>query len=105
MAEPKKWTVNEDYDIFCGKVCIAHTCSIPAQFHCGKARTNANLIVAAVNACAAVNPSCPMAVAESIKDMYKAVKLWHQHQQGTRGHYCAECANALQNALFKAEGR
>ena len=38
-------------------------------------------------------------------DMYEALKLWHDHQQGTRGHYCSECANAIEKALAKAEGR
>ena len=35
---------------------------------------NAHLIVAAVNACASVNPDNPQAVAESIKDMYEALR-------------------------------
>ncbi len=35
---------------------------------------NAHLIAAAVNACQEVNPDNPMAVAESIKDMYEALK-------------------------------
>lgn len=35
---------------------------------------NANLIVAAVNACIKFNPSNPIAVAESIDDMYEALK-------------------------------
>jgi len=35
---------------------------------------NANLIAAAVNACQAVNPDNPMAVAEAIKDLYEACK-------------------------------
>jgi len=40
-----------------------------------EAEDNAQLIVAAVNACASVNPDNPLAVAESIKDMYAALKL------------------------------
>jgi len=35
---------------------------------------NAHLIAAAVNACQSVNQDNPMAVAESIKDMYEALK-------------------------------
>ncbi len=38
-------------------------------------KANAHLIVAAVNACTSVNPDNPLAVAESIKDMYEALKL------------------------------
>lgn len=39
-----------------------------------EALANAHLIASAVNACASVNPDNPMAVAESIKDMYEALK-------------------------------
>lgn len=39
-----------------------------------KLKANANLIVSAVNACASVNSNNPQAVAESIKDMYEALK-------------------------------
>lgn len=35
---------------------------------------NAHLIAAAVNACVNLNPDNPMAVAESISDMYEALK-------------------------------
>lgn len=35
---------------------------------------NANLIVSAVNACISINPDNPQAVAESIKEMYEALK-------------------------------
>jgi len=42
--------------------------------HNGEQETNARLIAAAVNACALVNPDNPMAVAESIKKMYEALK-------------------------------
>ncbi len=38
-------------------------------------RANANLIVAAVNACIELNPSNPLAVAEAIKDMHEALKV------------------------------
>ena len=36
-------------------------------------KANANLIAAAVNACASVNPDNPMAVVKSIKEMYEAL--------------------------------
>ncbi len=39
------------------------------------AEANANLIVTAVNSCTSVNSDNPQAVAESIKDMYEALKL------------------------------
>jgi len=38
-------------------------------------------------------------------DMYEALKLWTNHQEGTRGHYCQVCANAIAKALAKAEGK
>jgi len=38
------------------------------------AEANANIIVTAINACQEVNPDNPMAVAESIKDMYEAFR-------------------------------
>jgi len=37
-------------------------------------KANAHLIVTAVNACIELNPNNPIAVAESIKDMYEALK-------------------------------
>jgi len=39
-----------------------------------EAEANAHLIAAAVNACASVNPDNPQAVAESIEEMYEALK-------------------------------
>lgn len=41
-----------------------------------EAGPNAQLIVAAVNACAAVNPDDPKAAAESITRMYVALNCW-----------------------------
>ncbi len=42
---------------------------------CGlEGEANAHLIVAAVNACASVNPDNPQTVAESINNMYEALK-------------------------------
>ena len=38
------------------------------------AEANAHLIAAAVNACIKLNPDNPMAVAESISDLYEACK-------------------------------
>lgn len=47
------------------------------RFSNDEAKANAHLIVAAVNACQKVNPDNPMAVAESIQEMYEA--LWQMH--------------------------
>lgn len=43
-------------------------------------QANTSLIIAAVNASASINPDNPIAVAESIKEMYEALK---QAQDGT----------------------
>lgn len=40
--------------------------------------STAKLITTAVNACISVNPENPLAVAESIKDMYEALKDMHK---------------------------
>ena len=40
---------------------------------------NAKLVVTAVNACISVNPDNPVAVAESIKEMYEALKALKFH--------------------------
>ncbi len=37
------------------------------------------------------------------EDMYKALKLYQAHQQGTAGHYCSECYAAINNAVVEAE--
>lgn len=37
--------------------------------------------------------------------MYEALKLWAEHQEGTKGHYCETCGLALEEALAKAEGK
>ncbi len=70
-----------------------------------EAKANAHLIVAAINACISVNPDNPLAVAESIKPMYEALKLYQSHQQGTGGHYCYKCAEAINKSIAKAEGK
>jgi len=56
----------------------------------------------AVSQCRLVNPDNPQAVAESIKEMYEALKLYKAHQQGTRGHYCSGCEKAVDKAIAKA---
>lgn len=37
--------------------------------------------------------------------MYEALRLYQSHQQGTSGHYCWQCAEAIEQALAEAEGR
>ncbi len=66
---------------------------------------NGDLIVAAVNGCIAVNSANPLAAAESIKEVYEALKLYRSHQQGTMGHFCWQCAEMIDKALLRAEGR
>ncbi len=66
---------------------------------------NAHLIAAAVNACTKVNPNNPMAVAEALSEMYEALKLYQSHQTNTSGHYCWQCAEAINKAVAKAEGK
>jgi hypothetical protein len=41
----------------------------------------------------------------SAPDMYEALKVWQKHQQRTHGHYCSECADLLEKAITKAEGK
>ena len=50
-----------------------------------EAEANARLIAAAVNACASVNPDNPMAVAESIRDMYEALESWSNYLEEMLG--------------------
>ena len=57
----------------------------------------------ASSACREVNPDNPQAVAEAIPALYKALKLYQSHQQGTQGHYCDKCAEAIDKALARAE--
>ncbi len=66
---------------------------------------NAHLIVAACNACTEIKEANPQAAAESITDMYEALKLYQKHQEGTRGHYCWRCAEAINKAIAKANGK
>jgi hypothetical protein len=60
----------ERYSIFCGDDEIARIMLSDKS----DAKINADLIVKVVNACQLVNPDNPLAVAESIKDMYEALR-------------------------------
>jgi len=67
-------------------------------------RANAKLIVAAVNGCIKTNPDNPIAVAESVKDMYEALKeadkaTYHNNQLS------AGAIITIRKALAKAEGK
>jgi len=37
--------------------------------------------------------------------MYEALKMYQDHQKDTSGHYCYICAETINNALSKAEGK
>lgn len=67
------WVPNKYRQIMCDDKVI---CYIGMSGHMADNEDgpNAQLIAAAVNACIAVNPDNPMAVAESIKDMCEALK-------------------------------
>ena len=78
-------------------------------------KEDAHLISAAVNACQSVNQDNPMAVAESIKDMYEALKQVASIEQ-TTGKVCSLCGGHLdhkgdclfilaEQVLAKAEGK
>jgi len=71
----------------------------PAWMSKEEARANADIIVAAVNACQEVNPDNPMAVAESIKDMYEALKVAFEKSHNP------EVEIILMKAIAKAERR
>lgn len=63
-------------------------------------RVNAELIASAVNACISVNPDNPQVVAESIKDMYEALKLYLSSEIST-----PEFQVMGRKAIAKSEGR
>ena len=37
--------------------------------------------------------------------MHKALQLYIEHQEGTRGHYCSVCHNEIEKALAEVEGK
>ncbi len=77
----------------------------------GSAEANANLIVSCVIACKSVNSDNPQAVAESIKEMYEALKMAQEVMEISEVSYAAQgqCGNEpylkIIQALAKAEGR
>ena len=67
---------------------------------------NAHLMVAAVNACKKLNPDNPQAVAESIGDMYEALKTCLATLDANRAYILASSTIAeAQQALAKADGK
>jgi len=68
--KPAEWTICIGKN---GDVGIAKTIEDPTVSIIQRGN-NANIIAAAVNACQSVNQDNPMAVAESIKDMYEELK-------------------------------
>lgn len=69
----------------------------------GGKHSNAQLIVSAVNACISVNPENPLAVAESVKDLYEALKLTFQ-DLAENGEITEPIERVIKQAIAKAEG-
>ncbi len=99
-----EWTIEENsylktrpYMIKAGSQFIANIDSL----------ANAHLIAAAVNACASVNPDNPMAVAESIKYMYEALKEITElaPRDKLKLPYAIKVVEIADKALLKAEGK
>lgn len=78
---------------------IRSNMSLPEQ------QGNALITCVAVNACQKINPENPRAVAENIEEAIGALKLYRSHQEGTSGHYCWECAEAINKVLSKIESK
>ena len=97
---------NEDYYIF---VDAGHNELARVFIHNGEQRDNAHLIAAAVNACASVNPDNPLAVADSIKPMYEAIKCFIDRAEKVKGIKWSPSMYgawiALNKALDKADGK
>ncbi len=76
-----------------------------------ESQSNAQLIAAAVNACISVNLNNPQAVAESIKEMYEALKTAKYEIErlamvtGYEGEAHYSKLELIKQALFKAEGK
>ncbi len=106
------YCVNSDYLIYSNaqpgkawdKIAIA-------QQGYSNADANAHLIAAAVNACQKVNPDNPMAVAESIQEMYEAlnelcnIMAISCSMKYLQGRCLSLPLSKGQKALAKAEGK
>lgn len=58
----------------CGLKIIGQTSRASTPDDAREIKANAQLIAAAVNGCASVNPNNPLAVANSIKELYEALQ-------------------------------
>lgn len=56
-------------------------CHITRRVNIAESEANAHLIVSAVNACIKLNPDNPLAVADSITELYEALKLTKDNLQ------------------------
>jgi hypothetical protein len=66
------------------------------------AEANANLIVAAVNACFAINPENPLAVAEALPELVEALRLSVSYMgKAEADGFCLECARPIGHAIEK----
>lgn len=77
------------------------------KYQVGLTSEQANLIAAAVNGCISVNPDNPQVVAESIKDMYEALKtLDEMIDRGIPivGNPVKQLNNALSSQGIQASG-
>ena len=75
-------------------------------------RANAKLIAAAVNGCIKTNPDNPIAVAESVKDMYEAcytfgtaLAIWQKDPSKSPITLVTIFNETIGKALAKAEGK
>ena len=70
------------------------------------AKVNAELIIAAVNACQKVNPDNPLAVAEALPDMYEALErlVDYLNYLGVPED-CEDQYEEANKSLAKAEGK
>ena len=70
---------------------------------------DAHIIAAAVNACIKVNPNNPLAVAESIQEMYEAmkelIKVYNIEADAADSDYHPSCWRQAYEALVKVEGK
>jgi len=102
------WEVVDRWNIFSGRRLVANCggYSSNTESVVEENEANAHLIVTAVNACIKVNPDNPMAIAESIADMYEALRNltdFDEHGGNGQDHYVLVAK--AKEALAKAEGK
>ena len=42
---------------------------------------------------------------ENKYEMYEALKMYIDHQEGTRGHYCSTCHTEIEKVIAEIEGK